>query len=158
MDTGKGHLKLVLTMYDVDKLLDKTECRRTRSRGIGSGPEFRLTGRKKIFILAIAPSVKETYKNCCIFCCKGQLNQLDFTFTGDLKVFNIVGGIMSCSSKQPCIYCEASREDGIWQCNAPLRTFNSVKMKYLEWQAASGCKEKAKFYGNCVGSTSCITS
>ena len=107
MDSGKGHLRMVLTLYDQGIILPNNSKQRVvRSSGIGSGTDYRLTGRKKIMILASAPGVPETYNNCALFIDKVQINNLSYTFTGDLKLYNIVGGLMSSSCKSPCIYCE----------------------------------------------------
>ena len=106
MDSGKGHLRMVLTMYDEDELMNNTKDRVVRSGGIGSGSSYKLTGRRKIMILASAPGVPENYHNCALIMEKVDINSLLYTFTGDLKLYNLVGGIMSSSSKCPCIYCE----------------------------------------------------
>ena len=44
MDSGKGHLRMVLTMYDEDELMNNTKDRVVRSGGIGSGSSYKLTG------------------------------------------------------------------------------------------------------------------
>ena len=92
MDSGKGHLRMVLTLYDEDDLLPANiKQRSVRAGGIGSGTNYRLTGRKKIMIVASAPGVPETYKNCALIIDKVKINTLLYTFTGDLKLYNIVG-------------------------------------------------------------------
>ena len=112
MDSGKGHLRMVLTLYDEDDLLPSNiKQRSVRAGGIGSGTNYRLTGRKKIMIVASAPGVPETYKNCALIIDKVKINTLLYTFTGDLKLYNIVGGLMSSSCKCPCIYCEVYYDD-----------------------------------------------
>ena len=107
MDSGKGHLRLVLTLYDEEDLLDfSTGSRVTRQEGIGSSCHYKLTGRKKIMILASVPKVPESYVNCSIIMNKVNINSLAYKFTGDLKIMNILAGLMSASSKCPCVYCE----------------------------------------------------
>ena len=109
MDSGKGHLRMVLTLYDEEDLLHlSTGSRVTRQEGIGSGCQYKLTGRKKIMILATTPNVPESYLNCSIIMNKVNINSLAYRFTGDLKIFNIMAGLMSASSKCPCIYCEVN--------------------------------------------------
>ena len=63
VDGGKGHLKMILTMYEPDRVLDNrvTRNRVTREAGIGSGEHYSLLGRKKVMILAIAPDTPENY-------------------------------------------------------------------------------------------------
>ena len=92
MDFGKGHLRMVLTMYDDEDLLNiSTKERITRAEGIGSGSSYKLTGRRRIMILASAPKVPENYHNCGIFIQNVAINSLLYTFTGDLKLYNIIG-------------------------------------------------------------------
>nr|XP_047127450.1 uncharacterized protein LOC124808429 [Hydra vulgaris] len=113
LDFGKGHLKLTLTLYDPDDLtFIRTSSRVTRKRGIGSGNHYKDTGRRKIQIITSAPKIPETYHNCKIFIEKAQINLLLFNFTGDLKLINIVSGIMSCASKYLCLYCESPNSEG----------------------------------------------
>ena len=107
MDSGKGHLRMVLTMYDEEDIIPvNNKPRATRMEGIGAGTSYRLTGRRKIMILASAPKVPENHHNCSLFIDKVKINSLVYKFTGDLKLYNIVGGLMSSSAKHPCIYCE----------------------------------------------------
>ena len=92
MDSGKGHCRLVLTLYDDEQLLHMNNgVRVTKDEGIGCSCHFKLTGRKKIIILASAPNVPENYNNCSIILNKVDINTIAYTFTGDLKIYNIVG-------------------------------------------------------------------
>ena len=54
IDKGRGHLKMVLSLYNPDEVVKvKEEGRVTMQMGIGSGDDYSLIGKKKIFILAI---------------------------------------------------------------------------------------------------------
>ena len=107
MDSGKGHLRMVLTLYDDQDLLHpSTGNRITREQGIGASCQYKLTGRKKIMILATVPKVPESYYNCSLIINKVDINSIAYKFTGDLKIYNILGGLMSASARCPCIYCE----------------------------------------------------
>ena len=153
MDSGKGHLRMVLTMYDEEDIIPvNNKPRITRMDGIGAGTSYRLTGRRKIMILASAPKVPENHHNCSIFIDKVNINSLVYKFTGDLKLYNIVGGLMSGSAKHPCIYCEAAKEDGKWQEDAPLRTLRNIQQHVDDWQTSGGDRKKAKMFSNCVQS------
>ena len=53
IDKGRGHLKMVLSLYNPDEVVKvKEEGRVTMQMGIGSGDDYSLIGKKKIFILA----------------------------------------------------------------------------------------------------------
>ena len=101
-------------------------------------------------ILASAPNVPESYLNCSIIMEKVNINSVVYTFTGDLKIYNIVGGLMSCSSLCPCIYCESSRVDGVWEEDGELRTFRNIQDNLDGWKTAGGVRKKAKYFSNCV--------
>ena len=64
LDKGRGHLKMVLSMYNPDDVMKmKSEGRVTMKSGIGSGDNHSLIGKKKIMILAIVPDIPENYHN-----------------------------------------------------------------------------------------------
>ena len=65
LDGGKGHLKLILSLYQPDNLQvnKRGHSRVTRDLGIGCGPDFSLLDRKKTMILATTPDTPENYFN-----------------------------------------------------------------------------------------------
>ena len=111
VDSGKGFLKVTLTLYNEEEVipLNNNNQRVKRSGGIGSNTSYRDLGSKKVIILAAMSGVPETYNNCKVIFDKLQLSTLLFKFAGDFKIFNIIGGLMSCSSSHPCCYCETSK-------------------------------------------------
>ena len=72
-----------------------------------------------------------------------------FTFSGDLKLLNIVSGLMSCASKHPCYICDAEYQDGRWS-SGHLRTFESIKGDFKEWITNGSKMSKAKDHNNCI--------
>ena len=89
-----------------------------RSDGIGASEKFRELGVRKVMILASVENVPESYQNCRIILEKVNIVQMIFHFAGDLKMLNIVAGIMACSSTCPCPYCEARNVKGKWEDGA----------------------------------------
>ena len=150
LDSGQGQLLMTLTLYDPDNLLHiKDEVRTTRKSG--PGVKFKDTGVQKVMILACAPEVPENVFNIKTFIEKVGLSRLPYTFTGDLKLLNIVAGIMSGSAKHPCVYCDVERVKGVWGKKGELRTFRSITEQYENW-CEDGCKtDRAKLFKNCVG-------
>ena len=112
--------------------------------------EANQTGVKKVTILASAPGVSETYNNVSLFLQKVQTSQVWCTWTGDLKMANVMAGIMSCSSSHPCVYCETQCKQGKWGDRGTLRTVGSIKDQRSKWIESGGVKEKAKQFSNCV--------
>ena len=152
LDCGQGQLLMTLTMYDPGDLLPgKEQVRNTRKSGIGHSVRFKEIGVKKVMILACAPKVPENVFNTQVFIEKVGLHRLPYTFTGDLKLLNIVAGIMSGSAKHPCVYCDVERVKGVWGKQGKLRTFRTITEQYECWQRAGGRADKAKLFKNCIG-------
>ena len=155
LDGGKGHLKMILTVYDPSCLLVNMGggSRVTRELGIGSGEEYSLLGRKKIMILACSPNTPENYTNLQIFYDMVGINQLAYKQTGDMKALNILLGMMACSSLCGCCYCDAKRSSEEWvDGGAHLRSAANIAENVANFQkVAGGDRNKAKdISANCV--------
>ena len=149
---------MTLTLYDAENLLPGSATNRvSRQDGLGAGPGYRLTGVKKILLLATAPRVSESYFNTGVLFQKVRIQDLLYKFTGDLKLYNIVAGLMSASSLCPCVYCEAKREKGNWENGARLRTFGNVVENFENWSRSGSKPKKAKDFKNCVGKPQLFT-
>ena len=145
LDKGRGHLKMVLSMYNPREVMRiKGEGRVTMDMGIGSGQEDSLLGRKKIMILAIVPDIPENYHNLQILYDLTQVNSVSYQQTGDLKAINLLLGLMSSSAACGCCYCQAQRSTDEWtNGGARLRTVNSLNENLSNFQASRD-KSKAK--------------
>ena len=98
-------------------------------------------GVNNLIILAASPVKSENYLNLDIFLEKSQLKEVCFKFCGDLKVFNEITGIQTCTSSYPCYACEARRDPktGNWEgLPAPLRTYARNEFHHNEWLAGGG--------------------
>ena len=102
LDSGQGHLRMTVTLFE--------------ERGCDSPPKkhrniktnFKDTGVKKVMIVATSPDVPESYYNISLFLEKVNTSTIWCTWTGDLKMANLMAGLMSCSSAHPCVYCETN--------------------------------------------------
>ena len=153
MDMGKGKLKLTLTMYDEDDVIPvESHSRVTREDGIGGGHVYRDLGGRKVIILAAVPDIPENYENCQTIFEKVQLKKILYRFAGDIKIYKIVGGMMSGNSKHPCPYCETPRnKDGTWEEPGKLRSFRDIEQNCTDWlNEDNGDRKKAKDHKNCV--------
>ena len=154
LDGGKGHLKMVLSMYDPDRVLDNLGGggRVSRDLGIGSGGDYSLLGRKKVMLLAISPDIPENYRNLQTIYDLVGVSKLPFKQTGDLKAINIMLGIMSCSSSCGCCYCQTKRTDKEWiSGGGTLRTAGSLSENFEKFKKSGGDRDKAKdISNNCV--------
>ena len=146
LDKGRGHLKMVLSMYNPDDVMKmKSEGRVTMKSGIGSGDNHSLIGKKKIMILAIVPDIPENYHNLQILYDLTKINSVSYQQTGDLKALNILLGLMSSSAACGCCYCEAQRNSDKWMCGgARLRSVESLSENLEKFEKSGRDKTKAK--------------
>lgn len=148
-DGGQGFLKICLNIV-------KKECLPC-SPSIGSSPinavslgaksRFLDSGVKKLFILAIAPSVTENYENVQTLLQCLNLQTLDFSLATDLKLCNIVMGLQSYSSKHPCTFCEG---ESPWKGKAKLRTFGRIRKLSSDYSSAGCPLRRAAEFMNCI--------
>ena len=148
VDVGKGSLKVTLTLFDEwAASAGSGKSRVTRASGI-SERDRSLTGGRKVLLLAVAPDVQESYDNIkSIF---GELGEMNFMVTGDLKVYNMITGIMGGTAKCPCVYCTMKKEGKIFTGSCELRTYRSVTDSQTRWKEAGERWDKAKNFGSCV--------
>lgn len=87
---------------------------------------------KHVFILALAPNVSEHYNNILQLWTLLKLNDLerDYIIIGDLKVVNILLGLMSYSARYPCSWCIARKIGNVFETEAELRTFEDIASWY----------------------------
>ena len=144
LDRGQGHVQLTLQPHQESDTLpqDVKAPRRRRRRSDGLSRQDKAAfGVNNLIILAASPVKSENYLNLDIFLEKTQLREVCLKFCGDLKVFNEITGIQTCTSTFPCYACEARRDPktGNWEgVPAPLRTYARNEANYNEWLAGGG--------------------
>ena len=146
LDKGRGHLKMILSMYNPEDVLRcKGAGRVTMKKGIGSGDDYSLIGKRRIMILATVPDIPENYNNLQILYDLTSINQVCYQQTGDLKAINILLGLMSCSSVCGCCYCQARRNSTEWtDGGARLRSVESLSENLSKFQDSGRDRTKAK--------------
>lgn len=141
IDGGGGFLKLCLSF----------------SNPVATGLKVRKNsdyGVKKIIVIAIAPDVQENYENVSKIWCLLNLNNLQATYktnisiATDLKLANIICGLMTHSSAHPCTWCDISKTS--LSSAGVMRTSDNICDKYQLWLQSGGDRKKAKLFGNCV--------
>ena len=97
IDGGGGFLKFCLSIFDINNPQPKEGKYFVTKKFLESGV-------KKIFIIGIVPEVKEEYVNVKRLWLNSGLDQLErkFTVATDLKLCNILLGMMNHSSAHPC--------------------------------------------------------
>lgn len=137
IDGGGGFLKVCLNIFQLDRSPEHAQY-------------FKDTSVKRIFIIAIAPLVQENYHNLQKLWISLNLHKIksDFVIATDLKLCNILIGIMPHGSTYPCCWCTAPSSDMISQGSE--RTVKSLKNDFWKWQDEGGIKSKAKLHHNTV--------
>jgi hypothetical protein len=77
---------------------------------------FKETSVKKMFLIAIAPKTTENYENVqkifkILNLVEPKIDDVRLTIASDLKLINIILGLMSHGSLHPCCYCDQCRDD-----------------------------------------------
>ena len=107
--------------------------------------KFKDTGVKQLFILAVVPNSQENYDNVDQLFSALKISPFNGTIATDLKLANILAGIMSHSSLHPCTYCYAEKDE-LDSCGE-LRSPENVLLNYERWLIeGKGSKKKAKLF------------
>lgn len=135
IDGGGGFLKFCLSLY---------------SKYIEAPGKFKDTGVKRVFIIAICPDTQENYSNLKSLWIRMGIHSTKYSYivASDLKILNILLGLMSHGANFPCCWCEAPRNNLGRKANP--RTFKSICDNYS--QMIDKPRNLAKNYFNCVHS------
>lgn len=113
VDGGGGFLKICLNILDGDER--HVQKKRARYEDGVASNIFKSTSVKKLIILAIVPGVAETHENMFAiwklikFKDTFQHSEVLARFATDLKMANILLGLMSHSCNHPCSWCDVHR-------------------------------------------------
>ena len=113
IDGGGGFLKVCLSIQHIgteEVSVEGKNKRRKLQEGIAN-KKFKDSGVKKIFILALAPYAQENYENVHQLWNMLSINQFSYTIATDLKLGNILAGLMSHSSMYPCTWCFVNKKE-----------------------------------------------
>ena len=151
IDGGGGFFKICLSLFET-----RFSSYAPPSRVIDQ--MFLNSSVKRIFILAIAPDVKECYSNVKSFLDLLNISTIDLNYTlaVDLKLANILCGIQAHGSSFPCAWCECPKADFASVDKAhqyPIRSLGSVRRQahaYNELLKKNSKKAEAKNFQSCI--------
>lgn len=146
IDGGGGFLKICLSVQTSSNESNNSK-RSTYDEGIAA-KRFKDSGVKKLFILAIASDSQENYENVSKLWSELCLKSFEGTIATDLKLANILAGIMPHSSLYPCTWCYAKKGE-LDSCGT-LRSSQNTVENYTKWRASGAVKSQAKKFFNCV--------
>ena len=142
IDSGDGFLKIYLSVFDMDNLVSGSK--------VGLSKKFKDSGVKKVLLVATVPNVPENYQNVKKLWLNRGLQNLDrrFTIATDLKLCNILLGMMLHSSCQPCCWWDVEKSD-LWK-KGTQRTITSLNSLFRDYFEVNTNKREAKRYGNVI--------
>ena len=139
IDGGGGFLKICLSIFEFEPNSQpaKHAC-------------FKNSGVKKLLIVGLAPSVQENYTNLRKLWIILGLHKLQhkYTIATDLKLCNILLGIMAHGSSHPCCWCNASKN--YLQYIGERRTLKSLETNFWNFFDDGREKKKAKQFDNVI--------
>lgn len=149
IDGGGSFLKLCLSMQA--KILEpdssKKEYKRQKFNEGVCAKSFKDSSVKKLFILGISKKTQENYDNIKKLWELISIDNFLDTIATDLKLANILVGIMAHSSCFPCCYCDSNKKD-LQRCGN-LRTIGNCKTNYNAW-AVKKSKTLARNFKCCI--------
>lgn len=149
VDGGGGFLKVCLSV--MEKNFEPDRYTRSKYKDGVASRRLKSTGVKKLFIVGISPNVQEQYSNILKMWTLLKINDNDFfahRIATDLKLANILLGLMSHSSTHPCTWCDQKKTD--LHSKGTLRTLGNIREKFWNWHSSNGTTSNAKLYGNVV--------
>ena len=135
MDGGQGRMLAVLHLGNGDEAKDTKD-----------------TSTKRAIILAYVDDVPETHFNLSkiLNSLKVHMMKYHHTIVGDLKLYNIILGLMECGSRHGCYICKGKKgPDGIWIAGE-YRSIENILNDHTLWQMESGIKNDLKEYFNAI--------
>lgn len=97
-----------------------------------------------MFILAIAQCTQENHENVSQLWSAVKINNFGGTVATELKLANIMAGLMSHSSSFPCTWCDIDKKNLCKRGN--LRTIENISKNYEDWKNAGANKKQARNY------------
>ena len=135
MDGGQGRMLVVLHLGNGD------EAKATKD-----------TSTKRAIILAYVDNIPETHFNLSKILNNLKVHMVKYhhTIVGDLKLYNIILGLMECGSRHGCYICKGKKgPDGIWVAGE-YKSIENILSDHTLWQSESGLKKDMKNYFNAI--------
>lgn len=146
LDGGHGSLKICASLIDKSSYSNEL----TTTACSGSLKKYSDTGVKQLMILAIAPDVQESYENVKKLWIHCNLHNLSISYTiaCDLKLGNVMFGLMSHGSMHPCTWCKSDRKSlADW---SQWRTIGDIKRSFWEFHDGDKKRSQAKHFYNVI--------
>ena len=141
IDGGGGFLKFCTSIFDIE---DPSPRMNT-----GMSRKFLESGVKRVLIIGLAPNVSEDYVNVKRIWLDCGIDKLrKYTIATDLKLCNVLLGMMNHSSCHPCAWCDVKKE--FMHRKGKQRTIASLMKLFFDFFDSRKDKKDAKYYGNVI--------
>ncbi len=152
LDGGGGFLKLCLNVIEEPRTPSQSPVAKKPPAGAS---RFLDSGVKKLLVVAIVANVQENYHNVktLLDASNIPISSLQFSLGTDMKLANILCGIMQHSSVHPCCWCEISREYSITPETVPKRrTLGRIREFVRRYKEClrTGKKVRPQDFFNCI--------
>ena len=138
---GGGFLKICASLFDIDDPIPKMSCALSKT--------FLESVVEKMFIIGLVPNVSEDYVNVkWLWMNFGVEHLRNCTVATDLKLCNILLGMMNPSSCHPCTWCEITKDALHKRGNQ--RTIPSLMNLFWYFFECRNEKSEAKEFGNVI--------
>lgn len=136
IDGGGGFFKICLSIFLMTREAEKAS--------------FKDSGVKRLFILAIAADIQENYENMMKLWRGLKMHSVEtpFTIATDLKLCNILLGMMAHGSSHPCCWCTATKGH-LLQCGE-TRTLSNLTESFFSWMEDGRRPLRAKHFDNVI--------
>ena len=149
IDGGGGFFKISLSVVQLDAI-DAQSDKRRRCYAESPASQIQESSVKRLMLLAVVPEIQENYCNLLKLWTILDINQLekDFVISADLKICNILLGLMPHGATHPCCWCDAKK--GSLQFEGNTRTFQGLQDHFWNYVDAGREKKQAKLFDNVI--------
>lgn len=136
-------LKVALSIQNTQGTTEETR-RQNYVDGVAA-KKFKDTRVKKLLLLGLVPSTQENHMNVLKLWSLLKINDLKGTVATDLKLANVLMGIMAHFGTYPCTWCTALKVEF-----GEYRTLGDCLKNYDDWVKVGSMKSNAKNFKNCI--------
>ena len=141
IDGGGGFLKFGTSIFDIDDPSPKVYS--------GMANKFLESGVKRALLIGLSPNVSEDYVNVKRLWLNCGIDKLrKYTIATDLKLCNVLLGMMNHSSNHPCAWCDIKKD--MLHKKGNQRTIGGLMDLFFDFFDSQKEKKEAKNFGNVI--------
>ncbi|KAJ8671673.1 hypothetical protein QAD02_002932 [Eretmocerus hayati] len=149
LDGGGGSLKICFSIQNLSENDGAEESSPTKVKRARISKRFSDAGVEKIFIIGLVESCQDNYDNISMLWSMLKLNDIGRKYAIDLKVANLMAGLMAHGASFPCPWCRAPKDQLSLPCSK-VRRIREISDHFLLWENAGAKKNLYKEFKNCI--------